>query len=133
MKPDAAPTFGAMLQTARLLGGEAGLAFVVTFVRQREQHASDMIGQHVTAGGVAVSQRLSEFGSLISRHAPSGIEGAGSLARLARSVRQAADTQSVIDGFLVIGLIAFLALVLMIVLGTAPSAAQPAGTSSHEK
>jgi DHA2 family multidrug resistance protein len=133
MKPDAAPTFGAMLQVARLLGGEAGLAFVVTFVRQREQHASDTIGQHVAVGDAAVSHRLSEYGSLLAGHDPSGTTEARSLALLARSVRQAADTQSVIDGFLVIGLIAFLALVLMIVLGTAPSAAEPAGTVSHEK
>lgn len=70
---------------------------------------------------------------MLAGHDPSGTTGARSLALLARSVRQAADTQSVIDGFLVIGLIAFLALVLMIVLGTAPSAVEPAGTVSYEK
>ena len=47
LKPQDALTFGAMLQTARLMGGEIGTAFVTTLARVRGQVASNLIGQHV--------------------------------------------------------------------------------------
>ena len=45
-------TFGAMLQTARLFGGEVGTAFIATLARVREQRASNLIGQHVQTGAL---------------------------------------------------------------------------------
>jgi DHA2 family multidrug resistance protein len=53
-------TFGAVLQTARLFGGEIGNAFIQTFIRVREQIYSNLIGLHVTTGSVLTDQRLAD-------------------------------------------------------------------------
>ena len=47
LRPQDALTFGAVLQTARLMGGEIGTAFVATFTRVRAQVASNLLGLHV--------------------------------------------------------------------------------------
>ncbi len=69
LRPQDALTFGAAIQTARLMGGEIGLAFVTTLVRVRSQTASNLIGQHIEAGrgpgGPAAA-------GLCRRHQPGG-------------------------------------------------------------
>ena len=120
MKPDAALTFGGMIQTARLMGGEVGLAATATFVRIREQRASSLIGQHVEAGDPDVVARLQAYAGSFSQSSPSA-SSSRALAVLARGVRQAADLQSCIDGFLAISLVATSALVLLLVIGRAPA------------
>ncbi|MGH9563915.1 MAG: MFS transporter, partial [Terracidiphilus sp.] len=50
LRPQDALTFGASVQVARLLGGQIGQAFVVTFARVRGQVASNLIGLHVQSG-----------------------------------------------------------------------------------
>ena len=57
LKPQDALTFGVVLQTARLMGGEMGTAFVTTLARVREQVASNLIGQHLQVGDPQVIQR----------------------------------------------------------------------------
>ena len=52
LRPADAVTFGVVLQTARLLGGEAGNAFMQTYVRVREQVDSNLLGLHVMSGDV---------------------------------------------------------------------------------
>jgi hypothetical protein len=47
LRPQDALTFASALQVARLMGGEIGTAFVVTFVRKRTQIASNLLGQHL--------------------------------------------------------------------------------------
>ena len=54
-------TFGAALQTARLMGGQIGQAFIVTLVRVRSQVASNLIGLHIHAGDIQVVQRLQAY------------------------------------------------------------------------
>src|SRR5580704_10292806 len=77
LKPQDALTFGAMLQTARLMGGEIGSAFVTTLARVRGQVASNLIGQHVQAGDPQVVQRVRAYGALTTR----AIDPAGAVAR----------------------------------------------------
>ena len=67
LKPQDALTFGAMLQTARLMGGEIGTAFVTTLARVREQVASNLIGQHVQVGDADVIQRVRAYGAVTTR------------------------------------------------------------------
>ena len=67
LRPQDALTFGAVLQTARLLGGEIGTAFVATLTRIRGQMASNLIGQHVPVGDAAVLQRVKIYGALTTR------------------------------------------------------------------
>ncbi len=63
LRPQDALTFGAVLQTARLMGGEIGTAFVTTLARVRGQVASNLIGQHVQVGDPQVIQRVRAYGA----------------------------------------------------------------------
>ncbi len=67
LRPQDALTFGAALQTARLMGGEIGTAFVTTVVRVRSQVASNLIGLHVRTGDGDVVQRLQAYAAVAGR------------------------------------------------------------------
>ena len=68
LKPQDALSFGAMLQIARLFGGEAGTSFITTLSRIREQRASNLIGQHLQIGSQDVQQRLAIYGRVLVRN-----------------------------------------------------------------
>jgi DHA2 family multidrug resistance protein len=127
IRPQDALTFGALLQMARLMGGEIGSAFVVTLARMRSQIDSNLIGLQVHAGDVAVTQRLQTYATVVRR---AGADPAQAAARarslLAGVVRTAAATQSVIDCFVVIAGFTALAMLLLVSLGPAPP-----GPASH--
>jgi DHA2 family multidrug resistance protein len=120
LQPKDALTFGAVLQTARLMGGEMGTAFVTTFTRVRTQIASNLIGQHVTVGDPQVIDRIKAYGSITTRVIdPGGATARGELV-LSSVVRSAATTQAVIDGFVAVGLATAVALLLIVVRSAAP-------------
>jgi DHA2 family multidrug resistance protein len=120
LKPQDALTFGAVLQTARLMGGEIGIAVVSTLARVRGQVASNLIGQHVQLGDARVIQRVSAYGHATTRV----IDPIGAVSRgqqvLGNVVRSAATTQAVIDGFVVIGALTAVALVFLVLRSAAP-------------
>ncbi len=120
LKPQDALTFGAVLQTARLMGGEIGTAFVATLARVRGQVASNLIGQHVQVGDPQVIQRVRAYGAATTRV----IDPVGALSRgelvLGNVVRAAATTQAVIDGFVAIGLLTAVALLIVVFRSAAP-------------
>jgi len=120
LRPQDALTFGAVLQTARLMGGEIGSAFVTTLARVREQVASNLIGQHVQAGDLEVIQRVRAYGAATTRV----IDPVGAVARgelvLGNVVRSAATTQAVIDCFTVIGILTAVALLILVLRSAAP-------------
>jgi MFS transporter, DHA2 family, multidrug resistance protein len=140
LRPQDALTFGAVLQTARLMGGEIGTAFVTTFARVREQVASNHIGLHVRGGDAQVLARIAAYGARTTR----SIDPVGALHRgelvLDATVRAAATTQAVMDGFVAIGLLTAVALLMVVFRSAAPEgpasppplfaarAARPAGT-----
>jgi DHA2 family multidrug resistance protein len=114
LKPKDALTFGAVLQTARLMGGEIGTAFVTTLTRVREQVASNLIGQHVQIGDPQVLQRIRAYGAVTTRSLdPGGAAARGGLV-LGNVVRAAATTQAVIDGFIAVGILTALALLIAV-------------------
>ena len=120
LKPQDALTFGAVIQTARLFGGELGTAFVTTLARVREQIASNLIGLHVQVGDPRVLERLRRYGALTTQVTdPTGALGRGRSV-LAAVVRSAATTQAVIDGFVAIGVLATIALLILVVRSAAP-------------
>jgi DHA2 family multidrug resistance protein len=120
LKPQDALTFGGVLQTARLMGGEIGTAFVTTVARVREQVASNLIGQHVQAGDSDVINRLRAYGTATTRAIdPVGAAHRGQLV-LASAVRSAATTQAVMDGFVTIGFFTALALLTVVARNAAP-------------
>jgi DHA2 family multidrug resistance protein len=120
LKPQDALTFGAVLQTARLMGGELGTAFVSTLARVRGQVASNMIGQHVQLGDARVIERIRAYGAATTRVIdPVGAVGRGQQV-LGSVVRSAATTQAVIDGFVVIGILTVGALLFLVLRSAAP-------------
>jgi DHA2 family multidrug resistance protein len=120
LKPQDALTFGAVLQTARLMGGEMGTAFVTTLARVREQVASNFIGLHVQAGDPQVLQRIQRYGSATTHVIdPTGAAQRGALV-LGNVVRAAATTQSVMDCFVIIALLTAIALLIIVTRSTAP-------------
>jgi DHA2 family multidrug resistance protein len=120
LRPQDALTFGAVLQTARLMGGEIGSAFVSTLARVREQVASNLIGQHVQAGDPEVIRRVGAYGAATTRV----IDPVGAVARgelvLGNVVRSAATTQAIIDCFTAIGVLTAVALLIVVMRSAAP-------------
>jgi MFS transporter, DHA2 family, multidrug resistance protein len=120
LKPQDALTFGAVLQTARLMGGEIGSAFITTLTRVREQVASNLIGQHVQIGDPQVIQRVRAYGAATTRV----IDPIAAVSRgesvLGNAVRAAATTQAVIDGFVAVGLLTAVALLVVVFRNAAP-------------
>ena len=120
LRPQDALTFGAVLQTARLMGGEIGTAFVTTLTRVRGQVASNLIGQHVQIGDPQVIQRVRAYGAATTRVIdPVAAVSRGQLV-LGNVVRAAATTQAVIDGFVAVGFLTAVALLIVVFRSAAP-------------
>jgi MFS transporter, DHA2 family, multidrug resistance protein len=124
LRPQDALTFGAMLQIARLFGGEAGAALVATVARVREQRASNLIGLHVPRGGYDVVQRLHEYAAVISH---SGHQALAAPLLLAGAVRSVATTQATIDSFVAVAGCAVIGLVVVLIILPPP----PRTPASH--
>jgi len=120
LKPQDALTFGAVLQTARLLGGEIGSAFITTLARVREQVASNLIGLHLQAGDEQVLQRIGAYGAATTHD----IDPVGAMHRgetvLENVVRAAATTQAVMDGFVAVAFLTAVALLIVVTRSAAP-------------
>lgn len=126
LRPEDALTFGAALQTARLMGGQVGSAFIATLLRVRSQIASNHIGLHIQSGHADVTLRLHDYAGAVG-HDVSTLAATGrAVAILARAVRSAAATQGVIDGFVTIAGLTALALALIVAHKPAPI-----GPASH--
>ena len=124
IRPQDALTFGAVLQTARLLGGEAGSAFQATFARIREQIASNLIGQHIQVGDAQVLERVKSYGATTTRvFDPVSANLRGELV-LGNVVHAAATTQAVIDGFTMVGVLTAVTLLLVVCRSAAPAGAR---------
>jgi MFS transporter, DHA2 family, multidrug resistance protein len=120
LRPQDALTFGAVLQTGRLFGGELGASFMATLTRVREQIASNLIGQHVQVGDPRVIERVQRFGAVTTRvFDPADALERGRLV-LGAAVRSAATTQSVMDGFVAIAVLAVVALLIVVFRSAAP-------------
>jgi MFS transporter, DHA2 family, multidrug resistance protein len=120
LRPQDALTFGAVLQTARLLGGEVGTAIVVTLARVRGQVASNLIGLHLQSGDARVLQRVGSYAAATSSagYPPSG--AARGAAVLVSVVRRLATTQAVIDCFILLAASAAVALAILALHRAAP-------------
>ncbi len=124
LRPQDALSFGAMLQIARLFGGEVGQAFITTIARIREQRASNLIGQHLPVGDADVQHRLMIYGRIISR---AGHPSSGAPALLANVVRTMATTQATIDSFVAVAACALCGLIILLLVLPEP----PRTPASH--
>jgi DHA2 family multidrug resistance protein len=114
-------TFGALLQTARLFGGELGSGFIQTFLRVREQMYSNLVGLHVIVGSHATEQRLEYYANVVGSHSNGTAQArARATALLAHTVQNQASVLSYIDGFMLLGFAALGALLLMVALKDPP-------------
>jgi len=97
-----------------------GTAFVTTLARVREQVASNLIGQHLQTGDPQVMQRVRAYGAATTKVIdPAGAVARGELA-LGNIVRIAANTQAVIDCFVVVGVLTAVALLIVVIRSAAP-------------
>ena len=122
LRPADAMTFGVVLQTVRLMGGEAGNAFIQTYVRVREQVDSNLLGLHVISGASDVAERLAAYTNAIATQSI-GATGAASRAAslLAQAVRDQADVLSYRDGFTIVSIAVVAMLLMTAMLRPAPT------------
>lgn len=121
LRPPSIPTFGVLLQIARLMGGELGLAFIVTFVRRAEQTASNLFGTHVQAGTIEAAARLhSVAAGLASRSDSATAAGARALGLLAQTVRAQANLEACLQGFAAIAASSVVAFLLLVAFDPPP-------------
>ena len=113
LKPQDALTFGAMNQVARLMGGEIGQAFIVTFVRKQSQVASNLMGLHVQAGADNTVHRLRAYAAVASK-LPNPAAGPVRADRLLGNVIHSLSTmQAIIDSFVVVAGLTGLAMMVL--------------------
>jgi MFS transporter, DHA2 family, multidrug resistance protein len=120
LRPQDALTFGAALQTARLMGGEIGTATVATLARVRGQVASNLIGQHVRIGDADTLARIRAYGTATTRVFDPSLAADRGATVLSSVVRSASTTQAVIDCFITIGTLAAIALLVLVLMRRAP-------------
>jgi MFS transporter, DHA2 family, multidrug resistance protein len=122
VKPADALTFGTLIQTMRLLGGELGSAFMSTFVRIQEQTASALLGLHVQVGDSIVDHRIQAYAEAVYPRSP-GLSEAYSRALdlLSSAVRKQAHVLSYIDGFAVVAFATCAAFVVIALLSDPPA------------
>ena len=114
IRPAWALTLGALSQIGRLMGGEAGQAFVVTLVRVRSQIADNLIGLHVQAGDAATDQRIRVYAAATARAGDVVSQAPRGAALLGSAVRQAATVQAVIDAYVAIAAVAALGMLVLV-------------------
>ncbi|WP_049621412.1 MFS transporter [Frateuria defendens] len=123
LRPMQVLTFGAIVQTVRLFGGEVASAILQTYTRKASQLHSNLIGQHVASGDGTTAARLAGYTrELLEGHGLVGpANGARSLALLDGAVERQAQTLAYADGFLLTAGAAAVALVIIAMLRPAPS------------
>ncbi|PZU91006.1 MAG: MFS transporter [Chelatococcus sp.] len=100
VRPEQAATVGALMQTSRLLGGEAGTAFMQTFVRVREQIHSNLLGLHVEAQAGETTSRIASYAHMLSgKLATASDVAAAKVELLATAVARQAAVLAYIDAF----------------------------------
>ena len=116
-------SFGAFLQTSRLLGGELGSGFMQTFARVREQVHSNLPGLHVEAGSLLTDARLHDYAaSLSARSLGPSQANARAAGLLSRAVQVQANVLAFADGFALLGWAGVGCLLLILLLRPAPGA-----------
>jgi DHA2 family multidrug resistance protein len=106
-------TYSAFVHTVRLFGGEFGSALMQRLVSVREKFHSNMIGLHVTSGNWLTDEWLKTLtGGLLPNSTGTDEARGRALQLLSAQVREQAYTLAYADGFIVIALVATLAIVL---------------------
>lgn len=122
LRPQDALTFGTILQTARLFGGEAGTAFMQTYVRVREQVHSHLLGLHVSAESGMTVDRTAQYEAAVRSYVGGSVDATKrAMLLLAQAVQTQSYVLAYIDGFVVIGFGTLICLALILFLRHAPA------------
>jgi DHA2 family multidrug resistance protein len=121
LRPQDALTFASAIQVARLMGGEIGTAFVVTFVRKRGQIASNLLGQHLPSGDGQVIQRIQAYASATARAGDASNATTRGATVLNNIVHNLSITQAIVDTFVVIAAATALTLIVVVTRRAAPA------------
>jgi len=116
--PAQATTSAGLIQASRLLGGEIGSAFIQTFVRVREQIASNLIGQNVAHGDPQTAQASARLAQLFAGRV--GDATGQSLLMLGNLVRREAYVIAYIDAFWIVAWVLLASLLLLLLLKPPP-------------
>jgi MFS transporter, DHA2 family, multidrug resistance protein len=96
-------TFAGYFQTVRLLGGEAGTAFMQHFLPMREQFHSNILGLGVQLGLLPTDQQFLGLSAGVASRTTGAANAAGRAAEiLALQVRQQAFTLAITDAFMLV-------------------------------
>lgn len=117
--PARATAFAAYLQVSRLGGAEVGISLMATWLRIREQIASNLLGLNISRGDADVTHVMA---GLTAHFAPYGAGNAQARATstLVSRVAREANTLAYIDGFWLTMWFAILALVCVSFMKGAP-------------
>jgi DHA2 family multidrug resistance protein len=119
--PAQAVTVAGVIQASRLLGNEAGSAFIQTFVRTREQIDSNLAGLSLMPGGTTTEGALTQLSQLFTDRAIGGGDPTGqSLLQLGNLVRREAYVLAYIDAFWVVAWVLAISLLLLLFLTPPP-------------
>jgi DHA2 family multidrug resistance protein len=112
-----AATFSGLMHFIRIFGGEVGVAFMTRVITVREQFHSNMLGLNVQLGNWLTDERIR---GLTAKFLPasSGINEAQSraISVLNQQVKAQAYTLAISDGFILIGWMVVVYLVMMLFL-----------------
>jgi len=112
-----AATFSGLMHFIRLFGGQVGVAFMTHFISVREKFHSNLLGLHIQAGDWLTDERVRMLtGGVLP--GSTGAEEAQSRAVgiLSQQVRAQAYTLATADGFVLIGWLVVIYLVMMLFL-----------------
>lgn len=115
--PKDALTFGALIQTTRLMGGEIGLALVQVGTRVHEQQHSAWLWENISQRPAQLAERLAGYAAGLANSAQgAGTADGQALALLDRTVRVQAYTMACADMFVLsaAGCLVALALVMLL-------------------
>ena len=114
-------TVAGLIQTGRLLGNEIGNAFIQTFVRVREQIASNLTGLNLAQGDAATERSVTQFTQLFTdRGGGLADPGAQAMVQLGNLVRREAYVLAYIDAFWIVAWVLALSLLLLLFLTPPP-------------
>ena len=106
-------TYSSFIHCVRLFGGEAGTALMQRLVSVREKFHSNMIGLHVDAGNWLTSERLSALSHALLPTSGSEEAQQRAAVTLGGQIKLQAYALAYSDGYLMIALVAALAMILI--------------------
>ena len=111
-----AATFSGFMHLVRLFGGQAGVAGLTRFLSVREKFHSNTLGLHLEAGNWLTTERIRILSGGVVPAAGAEEAQSRAVGILAGQVRAQAYTMAVADGFVLIGWMVVVYLVLMLLL-----------------